>query len=251
MTGYALVGSATPGDVTRDGELFTTIGVDGVTLGERGRVSGVSRDAAALRLGARAAGRRPMLLVSDYNSRLGDFDEARAHRTLSSPGYRSAAVRALVRRATSFAGVQIDLESLRRRDTAGLVRFTRAVRHSLPRTKSALMEFMASGDARGYAARSYDLDMLERMLDVAVLMAYGYRWGGGNAELVVPQACRLAGLHARWSSAYGEWYADLGSGQTLWWDDARSFALRRDLARAQGLHGLAIWEIGSSGALDP
>ena len=39
------------------------------------------------------------------------------------------------------------------------------------------------------------------------------------------------------------------NGRTLWWDDARSVELRRRVAVAQGLHGLAIWEIGSSARL--
>lgn len=292
VMGYALEGSATPASITRDGDFLDTIGVDGVALSGRGRISGVSADSAALRRAAAAAGRRPVLLLSNYNNRIGDFDEPLAHRTLTKRKHRKAAVAALVRRAAGFSGVQIDLESLKRRDTRGLVKFTRAVRRALPRPKTVSMAFMASSNARGYAARGYNLAALGRILDVAVLMsydqhgpwsgpgpigampwvraelsyfltrvprskvdlgaaAYGYQWGGGSAELTVPEARRLAGSGARWSPTDGEWYATLAGGRRIWWDDARSVELRRRLAASQHLHGLAIWQIGSSGDLTP
>jgi spore germination protein len=293
VTGYAMEGSATPASITRDGDLLDTIGVDGVTLlSGGGRISRVSADARALRSAASAAGRKPVLLLSNYSNRINDFDEPLAHRMLTSRTHRRAAVAALVHRAAGFSGVQIDLESLSKRDTKGLVWFTRAVRRALPRSKTVSMAFMASTDARGYAARGYDLRQLAKVLDVAVLMsydqhgpwsrsgpigalpwvrselryflsrvpaskvdlgaaAYGYRWGGGGTELTVPQARRLAGSRARWSSTYGEWHARLAHGRKIWWDDARSVELRRKLATAQGLHGLAIWQIGSSGRLTP
>jgi spore germination protein YaaH len=79
--------------------------------------------------------------------------------------------------------------------------------------------------------------------------AYGYRWGGGAPELSVPQARSLAGTRARWDATDGEWHASLPGGRTLWWDDARSVELRRRLAVGQHLHGLAVWELGSSGLL--
>jgi spore germination protein YaaH len=233
-----------------------------------------------------------VLLFSNYNNRLGDFDEPRAHRMLVRAHKRTTAARALARRAAGFRGVQIDLESLRRRDTRSLVSFTRAVRRALPRGKTVSMAFMASSNARGYAARGYNLTALSRLLDVAALMtydqhgpwsgpgpiaalpwvraelryfltrvprskvdlgaaAYGYQWGGGASEVTVPQARSLAGSRAAWNATYGEWQATLPGGRRLWWDDARSVALRRQLAVAQHLHGLAIWQIGSSGRLQP
>ncbi len=290
--GYALAGSAKPSSITRDGDFLDTVGVDGVVLTGRGGVSAVTAQSRALRRAARAAGRPPVLLVSNYDDRIGDFDEPRAHRMLTVPRFRTAAVRALVRRAAGFSGVQIDLESLRRRDARGLTTFTRAVRRALPAGKTLSMAFMASGNARGYAARGYDLGALPRVLDVAVLMAYdqhgpwsgrgpiaampwvraelryfltrvprsqvdlgaaayGYQWGGGASEVTVPQARRLAGSRAVWSDRLGEWHATLPNGRTLWWDDARSVDLRRRVAVAQRLHGVAIWQIGSSAGLRP
>ncbi len=294
VTGYALGGSATPASVTRDGDLLDTIGIDGVSLlSGSGRISPVSAEARSLLRAATAAGRGSVLLLSNFSNRIGDFDEPLAHRMLASAAHRRAAVAALVHRAAGFGGVQIDLESLRARDTRGLVWFTRAVRRALPRDRTVSMAFMASTDARGYAARGYDLRRLAQALDVAVLMsydqhgpgwshsgpigampwvrselayfltrvprskvdlgaaAYGYRWGGGSPELTVPQARRLAGTRARWVESAGEWHADLAGGRKIWWDDARSVELRRQLAADERLHGLAIWEIGGSGSLVP
>ena len=292
VMGYALEGSARPATVTRDGDLVDTIGVSGVALTGRGGVTALSAQAAALRRAANRAGKPPVLLFSNYNNRLGDFDEPRAHRMLTSPRKRTACARALVRRAAGFRGVQIDLESLRPRDARGLVLFTRAVRRALPKGRTVSMAFMASSNARGYAARGYQLTRLVRLLDVAALMtydqhgpwsgpgpirampwvrqelryfltrvprrkvdlgaaAYGYRWGGGSPQLTVPQARSLAGSRAAWSPTHGEWHATLPGGRRIWWDDARPVDLRRTLAAVQGLHGLAIWQIGSSGRLQP
>lgn len=292
VTGYAMEGSATRASVTRDGGLLDTIAIAGVSLTARGGITPISRDVAALRRAAADAGRHAVLLVSNYSSAIDDFDEARAYRVLGNPRLRAAVVRTLVQRSAGFAGVQLDLESLRPRDSKGLVALTRALQSALPARKQVSMAFMASTDARGYAARGYDLTALRRSLDVAVLMgydqhgpwsnpgpigaltwlrpqlryfltrmpaskvdlgvaAYGYRWGGGSPELTVAQARRLAGSRAVWSPTYGEWHASLGQGRVLWWDDARSVGLRRQLAQAEGLHGLAIWQIGSSGSLSP
>jgi spore germination protein len=292
VMGYALEGSARPSSITRDGGFIDTVGVSGVALTARGGVTAVSAQAQALRRAAVAAGRPPVLLFSNYNDRLGDFDEPRAHRMLSNPRKRNLAAKALVRRAAGFRGVQIDLESLRPRDTRGLVLFTRAVNQALPRGKTVSMAFMSSGNARGYAARGYNLTALGRILDVAVLMtydqhgpwsgpgpiaalpwvraqlryfltrvprrkvdlgaaAYGYQWGGGAQQLTVPQARSLAGSRATWNATYGEWHATLANGRRIWWDDARSVDLRRTIAVNQGLHGLAIWQLGSSGRLQP
>jgi spore germination protein len=292
VMGYALEGSATPAMITRDGDFLDTVGVDGVSLTARGGVTALSAQAAGLRRAANRAGRPPVLLFSNYNNAIGDFDEARAHRMLASPRKRAVVARALARRAVGFRGVQIDLESLKPRDGDGLVAFTRAVRRALPQGRTVSMAFMASRDARGYAARGYQLTALARLLDVAALMtydqhgpwsapgpiaalpwvkaelryfltrvprrkvdlgaaAYGYQWGGGASELTVPQARHLAGSRATWNATYGEWHATLANGRRLWWDDDRSVDLRRRLAVDQHLHGLAIWQIGSSGPLRP
>ncbi len=263
-----------------------------MTLGAPGRVGPVTREMTALRDAARRAGRSPVLLLSNYSDRLGDFDEPAAWRMLSSRAHRRAAARALAVRARGYDGVQLDLESLRRRDLPGLTAFTRAVRRALPRGRTVSMALMTSDSDAGYRALGYDLRTLGRLLDVVVVMtydqhgpwsgpgpvaslpwvrrtlgflltrvprakvdlgaaAYGYQWGGGAAELSVPDARRVAGDAARWSERDGEWHATLPGGRTLWWDDARSVEVRRRLAASEGLHGLAIWQLGSSGDLTP
>jgi spore germination protein YaaH len=290
-TGYALAGAARTADVTRDGRYLRTIGVDGVVLAGPRAVTPVTRDAHALRRAAQRHHRRAVLLVSNYTDALGDFDEPLAHRMLSSRSNRAAVVRSLVRRARAFDGVQVDLESLLPRDTAGLTAFTRELRRALPRRASLSMAVMASTDDAGYRARGYDLRRLARSLDRVVLMAYdqhgptwsgpgaigsvpwvrselrflvrrvprrkvdlgvaayGYQWGGGAATLTVPQARRLAGPRARWSGTHAEWHARLPGGRTIWWSDRRSLRAREKVARAAGVHGVAVWQIGSSGRL--
>jgi spore germination protein len=288
-TGYAMAGSAEPSDITRDGGYLRTIGIDGVTLDGPSRVTPVSADAQRLRRAAQKHGRRAVLLVSNYTDALGDFDEKLAHRMLTSPSRRAAVVAALRTRAKGFDGVQIDLESLKARDTEGLVAFTRELRAAVPRL-SLSMAFMASTDARGYRANGYDLTALAPSLDRMVLMAYdqhgpwsgsgpigslpwvrqqlayfvralpddridlgvaayGYQWGGGADTITVPQARKKAGTRARWSARHGEWTARLPGGRRIWWSDRRSLAAREKIARRTGIHGVAIWQIGSSGRL--
>jgi spore germination protein YaaH len=81
---------------------------------------------------------------------------------------------------------------------------------------------------------------------------YGYAWRPrSRPNLTVAQARALAAhLHARprWSAAAGEWTAEAG-GSTLWWSDARSMRVRVKLARTLGVHGVAVWSLGSGDPL--
>ena len=78
---------------------------------------------------------------------------------------------------------------------------------------------------------------------------YGYGWRPhSNDSLTVHQARALvARRHARprWVSRVGEWTAKLSDGSTLWWSDARSISRRIVLARALGVHGIAVWSLGT------
>jgi spore germination protein len=49
----------------------------------------------------------------------------------------------------------------------------------------------------------------------------------------------------------GEWTAHLPDGSTVWWSDARSYAVRARLAASLHLHGLAVWSLGLSDVLAP
>jgi spore germination protein len=288
-TGYAMAGSAEPSDITRDGGYLRTIGIDGVTLDGPDAVTSVAPDAHRLRRAAQRHGRKAVLLVSNYTDALGDFDEPLAHRMLTSAGHRASVVSALVRAARGFDGVQVDLESLKTRDLDGLVAFTRELRAALPGRSLSMAVMASSDDrgyrARGYdlAALAPSLDRVVLMaydqhgpwssagpigslpwvrrqlayvvrvlprtkIDLGVA-AYGYQWGGGSDQLTVPQARKKAGSRARWSARHAEWTARLPHGRRLWWSDKRSLVAREKLARAAGVHGVAIWEIGSSGRL--
>ncbi len=75
---------------------------------------------------------------------------------------------------------------------------------------------------------------------------YGYVWGGDDGGQVSPARARtLAGDRARWSDRTGEWSATLADGRELHWSDARSYRARVALARELGLHGVALWSLGT------
>jgi len=83
---------------------------------------------------------------------------------------------------------------------------------------------------------------------------YGYTWPRGHDGRTVTdaQARRLVardGARARWPSGPGEWTARLSDGTRLWWSDGRSIALRQQLAGELGLHGIALWRLGSADPL--
>jgi len=83
---------------------------------------------------------------------------------------------------------------------------------------------------------------------------YGYTWPRGRDGRTVTdaQARKLVaqdGAQARWRARAGEWTARLSDGTRLWWSDGRSIALRQDLAGELGLHGIALWRLGSADPL--
>ena len=84
---------------------------------------------------------------------------------------------------------------------------------------------------------------------------YGYAWRRhANLQLSDAQARRLVGREngtARWDARAGEWTARLRDGWTVWWADARSYALRVRLAAGLHLHGLAVWSLGQADPLAP
>jgi spore germination protein YaaH len=90
-------------------------------------------------------------------------------------------------------------------------------------------------------------------LDLGVA-GYGYSWPRESTgrSLTVAAARRLVktdGARAVWHEAYGEWSARLSNGTVLWWSDDRSWQLRTELAASRGLHGLALWRLGSADML--
>lgn len=86
---------------------------------------------------------------------------------------------------------------------------------------------------------------------------YGYTWPAAprqhEGHSVSPrQARRLAaddGVTPQWRPRAGEWFALLDDGTRVWWSDARSWRKRVRLALDLGVHGLALWRLGSADPL--
>lgn len=83
---------------------------------------------------------------------------------------------------------------------------------------------------------------------------YGYTWPKDRLgrSVTVKQARKLVtrdGAKARWKKGPGEWTARLSDGTRMWWSDGRSYALRLEMATAAGLHGVALWRLGSADPL--
>jgi spore germination protein YaaH len=92
-----------------------------------------------------------------------------------------------------------------------------------------------------------------RQIDLGVA-GYGYLWRpDGSGRTVLPRGARdlvsADGAVARWHPKAGEWSATLSNGARLWWSDARSWRQRVRLAQHRGLHGLALWRLGSADPL--
>ena len=294
--GYALEGSARPATVTRDGDLVDTIGVDGVALTATGRSHRRERPGSGAATRGQPGGHsRRCCSFSNYNNRIGDFDEPRAHRMLTSARKRTA------------CGEGAGPASRRVRRRADRPRVAAAPRHARAwwrsrgpydgRSEGAgplSMAFMASGNARGYAARGYELTGLSRRarrggaddlrparsvvgpgpiaamrwvreeLRYFVTRVAATKVDLGSRGLRLPVGRGLAAAHRPAGPAPGRvsgavWSARRrrvarhppgrphASGGTT---RARSTCAAR-VAVDQGLHGLAIWQIGSSGRLQP
>ena len=79
---------------------------------------------------------------------------------------------------------------------------------------------------------------------------YGYIWRASGAKAVSDAKARAIvakdGATAHFDTKTGEWVAHLSDGSTMWWADARSFAMRLAYARNAGIHGVAVWDLGQS-----
>ncbi|WP_242088781.1 glycosyl hydrolase family 18 protein [Curtobacterium sp. DN_7.5] len=186
--------------VTAAGGRASTIGIDGVTLAEDGAsLLDPPEGTAALARTATRVGSTPELLLSNYSSDLGDFSPEIGTALLSSADHRTAVAEELARRARALGmrGVQIDLESLRARDRAGLTAFARtltdAVHRRLGRGAGVSIAVMASTSAAGFLDTGYDLRRLTRYVDRVVLMTYDEHgpWSGAGTIGSLPWAERV------------------------------------------------------------
>ena len=79
---------------------------------------------------------------------------------------------------------------------------------------------------------------------------YGYRWASDGVHTVGDVRARrlVAAAHVTptFDERRGEWTATLPDGQVFWWADARSIAMREQLAASLGLHGVAVWSLALS-----
>ena len=82
------------------------------------------------------------------------------------------------------------------------------------------------------------------------IAGYGYLWTSATGGHTVSDAAarRVAGGAAVWHPRAAEWSARVGQG-TAWWSDGRSYRRRLALADALGLHGVAVWQLGSADPL--
>ncbi len=108
------------------------------------------------------------------------------------------------------------------------------------------------GDVRW--ARSCIDAALERVprakLDVGAA-GYGYTWPevGTGHTVTVKQARSLVaddGATAEWDQDAAEWTATLSDGTVMWWSDKDSYDVRFEIAAEMGLHGVAVWRLGSA-----
>lgn len=100
------------------------------------------------------------------------------------------------------------------------------------------------------AALEQDVPAAQIFLGVA---NYAYAWRPHRVDsLTVAQARKLAAhWHAapQWIASAGEWRAKLRDGSTVWWSDARSMSTRLTLAHTLGVHGIAVWSLGTGDRL--
>jgi len=100
------------------------------------------------------------------------------------------------------------------------------------------------------AALEQDVPPAQILLGVA---NYAYAWRPHSVDsLTVAQARRLAAhwhARARWIASSGEYRARLSDGSTVWWSDKRSMSVRLELARSLGVHGIAVWSLGTGDRL--
>ncbi|WP_299056608.1 glycosyl hydrolase family 18 protein [uncultured Nocardioides sp.] len=90
-------------------------------------------------------------------------------------------------------------------------------------------------------------------LDLGIA-GYGYTWPrkGTGRSVSVAQARRMVakdGARARWNGNAQEWTAKLSNGTEIWWSDRRSYDARVALATELGMHGVAVWRLGSADPL--
>ncbi|WIE75026.1 glycosyl hydrolase family 18 protein [Curtobacterium sp. MCSS17_007] len=181
-------------------EHAATIGIDGVTLTEDGAgLAALPDEVRSLVRTAHRGGAEAELLVSNFSESLGDFSPDTGTALLADPATRRHVARelAVLAARNDLDGVQIDLESLRARDRAGLVAFAAAlesaVHDELGAGSTVTMAVMASTSAAGFRDTGYDLPALAEHVDRFVLMTYDQHgpWSEPGTVGALPWAERV------------------------------------------------------------
>jgi len=239
-----------------DRGVVDTAGVDGVEV--RRDADGITAVPGPGRTALRVVHRHhdaAELLVSNYSDTVDDFDPALAHALLASPAHRRHVAGDLARivRRQGWDGIQVDLESLRRGDGAGLTAFVRRLRADLPARAGLSMAVMAQTSRAAYLRHGYQLRRLGAV-DRFVLMAYdqhGPGWSGPGPVGALPWARRTAGplvaaVGARrvdlGIAGYGYLWRTGGGGRSV--SDARARTLAAGSARWHP--GAAEWSARTS-----
>jgi spore germination protein len=173
----------------------------------------------------------------------------------------TAFVAALRSRLPDHASIDVDVSATTRYRSRGYD--LRGIARSVDRV--ALMAYDEHGPGWSGPGPVGALPWQRRCLDAALRLipgrqvdlgvaGYGYLWRpDGSGRTVLPRGARAIlaedGAVARWHPNAGEWSATLSSGARLWWSDARSWRQRVRLAERRGLHGLALWRLGSADPL--
>lgn len=173
VTGFQTQGSSTL-LIDHDAPALSTVSVAGVRLTGPGTVSAVDPAALDQLVAAHRDRLRAELLVSNWSSRINNFSERLAFRSLRRPKAiaRVAAALAGEVRAGGWDGVTVDIESLVPRDRAGLVSLMSALRATLPRRATLSVTVSNHTAAAGFDANGYDLAGLGASSNRVILMAY-------------------------------------------------------------------------------
>jgi spore germination protein YaaH len=240
VEGYVEPGDDSAGLVADASSRAATIGIDGVTVADDGAgLNDLPAGVGALARTATDGGAAPELLVSNYSESIGDFSPEVGTALLSDAGNRSRVASRLAELASEqhVRGVQIDLESLRSRDRAGLVAFAAALRTAvddrLGKDAEVSMAVMASTSAGGYRDTGYDLGALADHVDRFVLMTYDQHgpWTGAGSIGSLPWAERVVAAAER--SGIPADRIDLGiAGYGYVWGGSGDAQLSPDAARA-------------------
>ena len=86
------------------------------------------------------------------------------------------------------------------------------------------------------------------------IAGYGYTWPRQTTGTVIStaRARQLVdnfGVQSAYHARVAEWSGKLENGTVLWWSDLHSYNARVQLARNEGLHGVAVWRLGLADSL--